>query len=283
VRRLRPVLDHDRFLRVGRTGVRDLGRGGDGSRLDGCGLRGHRSDGRGLRLGLRRRRRLRLLLLRDDHLRLGGFFRELADHDLRAPDDVPAELMPALQLFDDEAVVVGVGHRTAPDELGRTSIERQPEHRDALEAFLLEDAEELGAHHHHAGDERLQRVAVPGGLDRAVHGFEGLHGGEQEALAALLVFLGELGFEPVAEGLVVGLERARRGRHFRDAVLGEARRLAERLEGVRRGRRSRWLALLGGGGGRGLSVRLLGTPRVVGQAASGGSRAVYRRVTGLRR
>ena len=105
-------------------------------------------------------------------------------------DDVPSELMPALQLLDDEAVVVGVAHRTTPYQLRRTPVERQPQHGDALEALLLQDAAELGADEHQA-------------------------------------------FEPVAEGVVVRLEGARRGRDLRDAIFGEARRLAERLQGVR--------------------------------------------------
>ena len=141
--------------------------------------------------------------------------------------------MPALQLFDDQTVVVGVGHRAALDRLRRTPVERQPEDRDALEAFLLEDSKELGAHEHHARDEGLRRVAVPGGLDCAVHRFESLHGGEKQVLAPLLVLLGELAFQPVAEGLVVGLEGVRRGHDFRDAIFGEPRGLAERLRGVR--------------------------------------------------
>src|SRR6185369_16921283 len=97
----------------------------------------------------------------------------------------------------------------------------------------------------------------------------------------------ELPLQAVAEGLVVGFESAGGGRDFGNAVLGQPRGLAERLRRVRgEGQAGRvGGALVGGGGGRGLSVRLPGTPLFVGQAASaGGDRAQYTvRVAGLRR
>ena len=281
MRRLRPVLDDDRLppRQAGRSPRRRR------AALPAPRLRLRDRSRRG-RARLRRRRRLRLLLLPDDHRRLGGLFHELADHDLRAPDDVPAELMPALQLLDDEAVVVGVGHRTAPHQLRRTLDRTAAPAPRRARGLPPGGCGRAGCAPSITPEiERLRRVAVPGGLDRAVHGFEGLHGGEQQALAALLVLLGELGFEPVAEGLVVGLERVRRGRDLRDAIFGQARRLAERLERVRRGRRTG--AARPSRGRRWTRPQRPSSRNSAGRWTGGlrwrGSRAVYRRVTGLRR
>src|SRR5207244_783217 len=96
----------------------------------------------------------------------------------------------------------------------------------------------------------------------------GLHGGEEKALVALLVFLGELSLQAFAEGFVLVLEGAHRGRDLRDAVFGQPRGLAERLGGIGfRALRRRRGALFGRGRGlRGGAWRALVQPRTFAHA-----------------
>jgi hypothetical protein len=193
--------------------------------------RGRRLDGgRGLlfRGGNRGRRRRR-------------HFRVFADDDLRAPYDVAAELMAPLQLLDDEAVLTFVGDGAALHGERGARIERQTEHRHALEAFLLQDPEELGAHEHDAGQQRLRRIAAARRLYPAVERLQGLDGSEENTLAVLFVLLRELGLDLLAEGLVLRGEGGDGRGDFGDAVLGKPSGLEERV-------RRRLTALASGGG-----------------------------------
>jgi hypothetical protein len=175
--------------------------------------------------------------------------------------------MSALQLLDHEAVLIGLGDGAALHGLRGTRIEGQAEHGDTLEALFLEDPEELGAHEHDAGQEGFRGVAATRGVYAAVEGLEGLDGGQEEMLAPLLVLLGELGLELLAEGLVVRGEGAGGGFDFGDPVLGQAGGLEERIR----------LTAVSSGGGRSFSLGWVGLRRILGQAASAdGSRRVYR-------
>lgn len=174
--------------------------------------------------------------------------------------------MAALQLLDHQAVLVGLGHGAALHRMRGARVEGQAEHGHTLEAFFLEDPEELGADEHDAGEERFRGVAAPRGVYAAVERLEGLDGSEEEMLAPPLVLLGELRLQLLAEGLVLRGEGADGGVDFPDAILGQARGLEERVR----------LTAVSSGGGRSFSLVRVGLRRILGQAASAdGSRAEY--------
>ena len=203
--------------RLGGAALLGFGLGDDvfQARLGGEGRR-RLGRGRGRRLGHGRGRGP------GGHALGGGGPRVLPQHDARRPRDATLQAPAALELLDHHVVVLRLLHGLHLDRLADVGIEGKAQHRDALQAFILQHLQQLVAHEDqpfHQGRAREVRLGRLEGAVQVVHDVDEL---QQQPLVPAVEAALDVARGALAERLVLRLELAVGGEDLGQPVLGEA-------------------------------------------------------------